>query len=349
MNIKRFHLWILCTLFFSIKAAGLSPQNITFASIPNQNCFDSIKLFASASSGLIVSFAIIGNNGSISGNHFIPSKLGLVSIRAYQTGNAIFDSARSVIQTFYVTSQKQTEANNLSLNSDSQLCIGQSAKLFLKSISGLNYNWNFLDGKTHEGTDYFIQTITSEINTSGTIFIKENSCNILTINFLLKVHENTPLLIETRKDTLFFGDTITLKPIPKGGTFSGKSMINDVFTAGFEAKTDTITYNYTNKNGCKSNMKKIFHTISKPEENFKVYEYVTPNNDGKNDYFHVNNISKYIENELVIFNQWNNELFRKKNYDNTWTPTNLDNGMYFWHFTDISTSKSYKGYFYVSK
>ncbi len=43
---------------------------------------------------------------------------------------------------------------------------------------------------------------------------------------------------------------------------------------------------------------------------------ITPNNDGKNDFFYIENIEYYPENKVSIYNRWGKELFNSKGYDN---------------------------------
>jgi gliding motility-associated-like protein len=49
---------------------------------------------------------------------------------------------------------------------------------------------------------------------------------------------------------------------------------------------------------------------------------ISPNGDGKNDYFVVHGIDAYPENEITIFNRWGNVVYQKNNYANEWDGTN---------------------------
>lgn len=80
-------------------------QTITFAGIPNKNISDpAFTLSASASSGLPVSFTLVSGPASVTGNTVTLSGIaGLVIIRANQTGNATYNAAASVDQSFMVS------------------------------------------------------------------------------------------------------------------------------------------------------------------------------------------------------------------------------------------------------
>ena len=46
-------------------------------------------------------------------------------------------------------------------------------------------------------------------------------------------------------------------------------------------------------------------------------EVITPNDDGENDTWRINNIEFYPNNEVFIFDRWGQRVYRKKGYDNT--------------------------------
>lgn len=48
----------------------------------------------------------------------------------------------------------------------------------------------------------------------------------------------------------------------------------------------------------------------------KVFTYISPNNDGQNDFFYIENIEEYPDNTVQIFNRWGQEIVKIKNYDN---------------------------------
>ncbi len=82
----------------------LNPQTITFASPGDQSfSFTPLKLTASASSGLPVSFAIDSGPASVDGNTLTLTGTGSVTVRASQGGDASYAAAASVVRTFTVT------------------------------------------------------------------------------------------------------------------------------------------------------------------------------------------------------------------------------------------------------
>jgi gliding motility-associated-like protein len=57
-------------------------------------------------------------------------------------------------------------------------------------------------------------------------------------------------------------------------------------------------------------------SITIVDEPFKVYEGVTPNGDGDNDYLRIEGIDYYTENTVQIFDRYNNLVFEVRGYDN---------------------------------
>lgn len=70
----------------------------------------------------------------------------------------------------------------------------------------------------------------------------------------------------------------------------------------------------------------------------------TPNGDGFNDTFVIEDLNKYPENEILIFNRWGNTIFHEKNYHNEWTGTGLSEGTYFYILKVKSTAEIWEDY-----
>lgn len=97
----------------------------------------------------------------------------------------------------------------------------------------------------------------------------------------------------------------------------------------------------------------------------RVHPALSPNNDGLgNDVLNIENIDKYPDNDIVIFNRWGGTIFTTKGYNNitnnfkgkanTGAGKNQDvlDGSYFYiiHYTDGNGKKhSYKGYLVIKR
>ncbi|MBK0404566.1 gliding motility-associated C-terminal domain-containing protein [Adhaeribacter sp. BT258] len=80
----------------------------------------------------------------------------------------------------------------------------------------------------------------------------------------------------------------------------------------------------------------------------KFYNIITPNNDGYNDKFVIENINLYPDNELSIFNRWGSEVYRKKAYDNSWTGKDQAPGTYYF-LLKLKDGRSFKNWVEIAK
>ncbi|WP_257670518.1 T9SS type B sorting domain-containing protein, partial [Parapedobacter tibetensis] len=94
---------------------------------------------------------------------------------------------------------------------------------------------------------------------------------------------------------------------------------------------DTFTYRVKDSEGNWSNVAVVSITV---EANpLKIPNVFTPNGDGQNDLFEIVGIEGFDRVELTIFNRWGNEVYRHRDYNNTWDGKDLTEGTYFYILT----------------
>jgi gliding motility-associated-like protein/uncharacterized repeat protein (TIGR01451 family) len=77
-----------------------------------------------------------------------------------------------------------------------------------------------------------------------------------------------------------------------------------------------------------------------------VSNVVTPNGDGKNDYFYIRNLEDFPQSKVYIFNRWGAQVYFSNDYQNDWKATGLAEGTYFYRI-DLNkegTITTYKGW-----
>jgi len=85
----------------------------------------------------------------------------------------------------------------------------------------------------------------------------------------------------------------------------------------------------------------------------KIYNEFSPNDDGQNDFFYIDCIDQYPDNQLEIFNRWGNLVYHKKGYNNTWdgkeesSSKTLPEGTYFYILDLGDGSKKTSGWLYL--
>lgn len=70
---------------------------------------------------------------------------------------------------------------------------------------------------------------------------------------------------------------------------------------------------------------------------------ITPNGDGKNEYFVITGLDKFPGSELFIYNRWQNEVYHHLNYQNNWDGQGLNPGTYY-YLLKLKTSGGVKVY-----
>lgn len=82
-------------------------------------------------------------------------------------------------------------------------------------------------------------------------------------------------------------------------------------------------------------------------DSLTIYNFVTANKDGKNDFFLIEGIQDSKPQELTIFNRLGNIVFHTTDYKNNWDGTDLEVGSYFYVFK--YDSREFKNSIFLSR
>ncbi|WP_188315889.1 gliding motility-associated C-terminal domain-containing protein [Chitinophaga agrisoli] len=123
--------------------------------------------------------------------------------------------------------------------------------------------------------------------------------------------------------------TVEVVDQPKHGTVkvNADGSVNYTPDAGYVG-ADSVTYRVQDEGGNWSNVATV--RINVISNDLDIPNVITPNGDGNNDKFVIKGLERYQQNEIVIFNRWNNMIFRSKNYQNDWDGRGLNAGTYFY-------------------
>ena len=179
------------------------------------------------------------------------------------------------------------------------------------------------------------------------------------VNDAYETPYNTPLDFDPRENDINTEDTeITINST---GNIHGTVEENDngQFTytpePGFIG-TIELKYKLV-KEHCPDNYDQgsIFIKVGDKDDCFGV-NVITPNGDGINDrlIFPCLESGAYPSNELIVFNQWGDQVFKKYNYKNDWSGTyngkDLPVGTYYYVlFLDKNKKRSNKGFFVIQR
>jgi len=77
-----------------------------------------------------------------------------------------------------------------------------------------------------------------------------------------------------------------------------------------------------------------------PNQELNIPNIITPNSDGLNDYFVIDNLP--ANHELWVYNRWGNQVYHNANYQNEWSPPDISTGVYF-YILSPPCGEPYKG------
>lgn len=145
---------------------------------------------------------------------------------------------------------------------------------------------------------------------------------------------NVPVGVSIFQNDSTRGGKIDSLKQPRNGTvaLNGNTQIYYVPKFDFWGR-DTFSYTICNANGCSTAQVYVYVN---PGDSLVVYSGFSPNNDRVNDRLILRGIENYPNNEVIVYNRWGNEVFRRKGYTNdegwegNWKGFNVPDGTYFY-------------------
>lgn len=332
------------------------PQTIFFETISNKTCRDSIfTLNATVSSGLNISYKLLFGKAKIEANSISILGRGSIRIEAFQEGNEQYEPV-SAVQQFEVSSIFSDRFNPKWSYTKQQICQGESIGAFFTSISGVSVSWSGPNNFKSNSNKFTISNATILNSGRYTLAINEAKCQIWFDHFNVTVNPNPVVtILGTVPEMSIEEKAIELTGLPLGGKFSGKGISNTLFTPSVAGiGIDTIIYNYTDANNCKGKAQiqiKVKPTLEpepkpdpdpkpepepdpepEPKKEITVYELISTKPESLHKYWIIENIEKFPENEVFIYDSWGTLVYNKVNYSNNdfWKAEGMAPGIYFY-------------------
>ncbi|MCF8297277.1 MAG: hypothetical protein K9J13_07025, partial [Saprospiraceae bacterium] len=239
--------------------SNLATQNVTINGLPTVS-------FSGLNSSYCVNAASATLNGSpaggtfsgtgISGNTFNPAVAGAGTFTITYTATDGNGCSNTAVQSVTVNSLPTVTINGLS----SDFCINDAAA----SLNG-NPSGGTFSGTGVSGGSFNPSTAGAGTHTISYSYTDANGCSNNATQ-AVTVHNLPTVSITNLNSTYCINATpLALLGNPSGGTFSGSGVSGGVFTAANAgAGNHTITYNYTDVNGCSGSATQNVSVISLP-------------------------------------------------------------------------------------
>ena len=205
-------------------------------------------------------------------------------------------------------------------SSSNTMCIND-----LRTLSGTPAGGTFdiIDGPGTVSGNVLSATGTGTINIE---YSYTNVCTNKTTQGII-VNENPVAVAGPDQELTFIFETqltaeLSLSETGEWSLVSGSGQISDIhspITMVTDLSIGENIFLWTVRNGNCDASTEVKITVS----DLFVPSVITPNGDGKNDYFKINALN--VRTELIIFNRWGNVEYTNSNYQNDWDGRN-DNG-----------------------
>jgi gliding motility-associated-like protein len=187
-------------------------------------------------------------------------------------------------------------------------------------------------------------------NTSYAAIVQSASCPPDTSSIATLTVFPLPTVNAGNDTTLLPGQTFTLNGSGSGTPFwlNGSTLSSNIIFNPIASPVVTTSYilTVTDINSC-VNADTITVTLNNPVFNGVVASYFSPNGDGINDAWYIENIKAFPDNEVTVFNIYGQEVYTKKPYMNDWKGTyngsDLPDGTYFYVLKFGNSPKLVKG------
>ncbi|MEI6576672.1 MAG: PKD domain-containing protein [Bacteroidota bacterium] len=209
-----------------------------------------------------------------------------------------------------------------------------------------SYHWDFGDGDTSNLKEpSHIYKTTGTYNVSLAVATGSGCNDSYTISGLIKVYPQPVAGFQMSAGTVRVSDpTVTFTNTSADATnyawnFGDGAMsaeANPSHTWPAKGYFQVIMIAFTD-HGCADTTKNVVNVI---DDDIVIPNIITPNGDGKNDFFVIDNLDSYTTNELTIFDRWGKKIYQKDNYQNDWGGDGHPDGTYYWILRTRGSLKS---------
>ncbi|MEO5570103.1 MAG: gliding motility-associated C-terminal domain-containing protein, partial [Bacteroidia bacterium] len=250
----------------------------------------------------------------------------------------------------------------VSTTSDQVICEGSSASFTASSPNtSPAFTWSGPDSfsssdpsisisnATTSNSGTYIVTVTDAGGCTGTdtVALTVNAAPDLTISASDTINNSIINVCEIDPFPLLTANAPTA--VTYQWTFTNASGgINNNFSMASSVQVNSQEYGIYTVEVTDANLCTSISTIEVAEEPCEIipHNVMTPNADGKNDIFWIDNIDTHPNNNVQIYNRWGNKVYDESGYNNTtvkFTATDLPDGTYYYLITAPDLAEPFSG------
>ncbi len=203
--------------------------------------------------------------------------------------------------------------------SNQNICYGETVQL--NATGGSTYQWNSSSTLSDEN---IYNPVASPLVTT-TYYLTVSNGNCFDTDSITITVNDLPQVDAGLDTTIYIGESIQLNATASSGVvnyeWSPQAYLSEALIANpIASPQTTITYTVTvtDINGCENSDNITITAIEQPVYEVVIYNTFTPNADGINDTWYIENIDKYPDNLVQVYNRNGHKVYEKKGYLNEW-------------------------------
>ncbi len=194
-------------------------------------------------------------------------------------------------------------------------------------------------------------------DTTAYVYIVTDACNISSQDtFFVNVPDYDDLIVTVTDTTICKRGTAELYCSVTGGDgnytyyWSGPPVIVPITDSTSSASPEaSVIYWIDVYDGCNTVSSDTMHVDVQSCE-LQVGNAFSPNSDGKNDFFEINNILFYPNNTVFLYNRWGKKVLEQSSYKNNWAgDDSVTSGTYYYVVDPGDGTELLKGYVTIFK
>ncbi|GAA3951833.1 hypothetical protein GCM10022406_37050 [Hymenobacter algoricola] len=294
---------------------------------------------------------LVAGTGSVTGNFRLTASCGLARPAPYDVVVTVADEAcnsKSVATVFRITVTRQAPPTGL--RGDSVRCAQSAGTYTALGPDFAQYRWTARGGSVLEPATGRTAHIIWLAGGPGTVTVRglvPSGCPTDSVSYPVLVKPGpqiTGRALYCLADNLGLSYAIDGPPgayqwsVTNGTIISGQGT-NAVRVDVVKGATALLQASGPTLNTCATTLR-----IRPDDACLAFFNVITPNGDAKNDTFVVQNLARYPNTQLTIFNQWGRQLYHAADYQNDYAGEGASAGLYY-YLCQLQDGTRYKGWF----